>query len=961
MKTRIDVSRIYVLLSFLISFFIYQVNYAGMASGKLVGRVTNAATKEPLIGATVQIVGREQGAVTDLEGDYLILNLSPGRYSVKVSVVGFKSMIKTEIDISINHTTTVNFQLEETVVQFDQSIVVTAERPLVEKDLTSTRHFVSASEISARPTTQLTHILASLPGIDVNSAGELTVRRGSLDQVAFMIDGIRARNPLDSQPYTNINLSAIQELEIITGGFNAEYGEAQSGVFNIITKDGSDNFEGFAEFRYTPPGLKHWGTALYDYATPRFWENSNARHLQWWIDNPNMWIDPNGVHGNNPSCIWTPEQAYQDYMNTHQPLTDYTELSTYQTEFSLGGPTPLTDLFFFFSGKYRTAPPISGNSYLRRGNWSDGTLKLTYKFTPTIKLLASGFYSTSETSYGMESFTFENGFENKYAYYDYPGFPKNRVDGQTIKFTHVLDQFTFYEVQFSRVFRYRSQSTFPNDETGWETGAPIYNRLRAVDANGYPIPGGYSNIIGRHTTGYYYRGEDRNTDLSLSGDLVSQIQKTWQIKTGFGFTYYLLDRFQEAKAYNVIEDEVYKPYEGDIYVQNKLEFEGLIMNLGLRLDFYNANDYVYKNIYDPFDLINSKLEKRAPKPITEPTKLHGQLSPRIGISHPISEQTVLHFSYGHFFQRAPFGDYGEGTGNNASGQRVTGILNTYLMQNSDGTETPYNLGNRLLKPQKTVQYEIGVEHNLGGMVTTVTAFYKDYSNTIRTVRVFMDDGTSYLTTGNSNYQDAKGIEVAIRKPLSGFWGGYLNFSWSTGISGRSGDPDVIASPASGIQNRLTGYTGDDIIYDPSRLKLGLTFLIPKDFSLLFGIFANMQIAMDYSVYYPHEQIISDNFGEGGKSYLRFPYKNALVRIRKEFSLGGFNLAGFIEIQNAFNDKHLNLQVVNSTTATLQQKVDYINSGFSVYPEYTPTGGAFPDVMKNYNLPRSIVFGFAVGF
>jgi len=945
--------------SLLITLVVANLCFA--AGGKLVGKVTDKITGEQLVGVTVSVEVIKQGALTDVEGDYIILNISPGTYRVQASMVGYKTTIKTDVKISQDHTTTVDFQLEETVVQINESVIITAERPLVEKDLTSTRHFVSANEISARPTAQLTNILSTLPGIDADANGQLTVRRGTLDQVAFMIDGIRARNPLDFQPYTNLNISSIQELEIITGGFSAEYGEAQSGVFNIVTKDGGTNYEGYGEFRFTPPGLKHWGTALYDYSTTKFWENSHARQLQWWIDNSNQWVDPNGLFGNDPNCSWTPEQAYQDYLNTHRPITDYTDKPGYQTEISFGGPSGIPDMNFFFSGKYKSAPPVSGNSFLDRGEWFDGTLKLTYRINEELKLMGSGFYSSAETDNGMEWLAFENGFDNKYAIYDYTGYPTNRVDGQTLKLTHVLNPSTFYEIQFSRVFRYRSQGTFPDDQDGWDSGSPIYDNLRATFDDGSPVPGGYNNIIGLHTTGYYYRGTDKNTDLSLSGDLISQVLKQWQLKTGFDFTYYILDRFQEGKAYFIQEKHVYKPYEGNVYITNKLEFEGLIMNLGFRFDFYNPNDYVYLNPFDPFDEIGAALENRLPNPNKEKTKVSGQLSPRIGISHPISENTVLHFSYGHFFQRAPFGDYGEGTGTQAEGQTVSGILNTYIVQTDDGKLIPYNLGNRHLKPQKNVQYELGIEHNLGGIVTTVTAFYKDYTNLIRTVQVFMDDGTSYLTTGNSNYADAKGIEIALRRPLMGLWGGYLNFTWSTGITGRSGDADVIASPSSGIESRVTDYTGDAINYDPSRLKFGFVFAVPSDFTLLYSLFANTQISLDYQVYFPHKQIASDNIVQGGKAFIRSAYKNADLRIRKEISIAGINLAAFVEVHNLFNDTHTNMEIINTSTASTEEVVAFINSRYAVFPEYTPTGGTFPDVLRYRNLPRSIIFGFAVGF
>ncbi|HEX2963731.1 MAG TPA: TonB-dependent receptor [Ignavibacteriales bacterium] len=942
-------------MAVILPLFFSNGSYA-QTGGKIAGKVVDAGTHEPLPGVTIRVEGQKQGAVTDVEGDYFILNVSPGTVSLRATMVGYQGMVKTNVEVSANHTTNVNFNLEATVVSVGQDVVVTAERPLVEKDQTSTRHYVEATDIAARPTTQLTEILTTLPGIDMNN-GQVVVRRGSLDQVSFLIDGIRARNPLDFQPYTNINITSIQELEIITGGFNAEYGEAQSGVFNIITKEGGNTYSGTSEFRWTPPGLHHWGTAFYDYSTTRYWENTHARHLQWWIDHPDQWVDPTGVPGNDPRSQWTPEQAYQDYMQTHQPLTDYTNESTYQEELSFGGPVPfIKDMFFFASGKYRTAPPITGNSIRSMGKWFDGTAKLTYRVSDAVKLMFSGFYGQQNTNQGMEYMDIDwvggYGLKDKYAYYDFPGYPENRTDGQTLQYTHVLGVSTFYHIQLNRVHRYRSQGTFPNDPNGWDLGVPVFDRLRAVDQYGNPVPEGFSNLIGLHTTGYYYRGHDNNTDMSLSGDLTSQLNKAWQIKTGGDLTYYTLQRFQETKAWSAIEDHTYHPYEGNLYVQNKLEFGGLIMNIGLRFDFYNANDKVYLNPFDPFDLITSAKEGRAPNPQTEPTKTYGQLSPRIGISHPISEKTVLHFSYGHFFQRASFGNYGEGTD-------VTGILNTYIIDSKTGIPAPYNLGNRDLKPRKTVAYELGIEHNFGGLVADATAFYKDITKTIRTITVYTLDGGRYLTSGNGDYGDAKGVEISITKPLTGYWGGYLNYSWSTGINGYSGDPTTIAPPGSKTQVSQNKFVGDQIVYDPSRLKFGFTVATPADLSLLAGIFSNIQFSLDYQVYYPNSNIPDDVFPEAGQQYMRSANRNADIRIRKELDFKILRPAIFLELRNAFNDKWVNLNAVKG--ASPEDRSRFINSGLTVFPEKSLNGAPFPDVIAYRNLPRQIVFGLAVSF
>ncbi len=931
-------------------------NSFAASGGKITGKVTEAGTGDPMPGVNVQLVGQSMGAATDINGEYFILNIPPGTYEIKASIIGYKTLIKTGVEVSTDHTTDINFEMEETVLELNESVVVTAERPLVEKDLTSSRHFVTAEEIAVRPTTQFTEILSTLPGIDRDAAGELTVRRGSLDQVAFLIDGMRASNPLNYQPYTNINLSSIQELEIITGGFNAEYGQAQSGVFNITTKEGSQHFSGYAEMRYIPAHLPHWGTGFYDYSSPRYWENSHARHQQWWIDNPDQWVDLNGIPGNDPASQFTPEQAYAHYMKTHQPLNDYTNEGGYQTEVSLGGPTPLSDLFFFVTGKYRNIPPVTGNSYRNRGTWLDGTAKLTYSLTPQMKFMASGFYGETNTNAGMEymnsDFISSYGLGSKYAFYDFAGYPENSNNGQTLQFTHVLGQSTFYVLQLSRVFDYTSQSTFPGDAAGWDAGVPEHDILRAKDSLGNDIPEGNSDLIGLHTSGYYYRGHDKNTDYTFSGDLTSQLSSKTQIKTGAEFNYYNLNRFQEAKANRAIENSIYHPYEGNIYAQTKLEFEGLIVNAGLRYDFYNPNDKRYLDPFDPLGIIAAQQNDTIPNPQTEPTSTFSQLSPRLGISHPISENTVLHFSYGHFFQRANFGDYGEGS-------YVSGILNTYITDPQSGSPTVFNLGNRDLKPRKTVEYELGIEHNLSGIVFNVTAYYKDITQTVRTITVYMRNRTAYKTSGNGDYGDSKGVEISIRKPLTGYWGGYLNYTFTSGINGRSGDPTTIIPPGSDIPIGQAIFIGDQIVYDEPKLKFGLTFITPPDFDYLGGIFKDMQFSIDYQIYYPNKNIASDVFSEAGAQYERNADKNAKIKIRKEIDLGIIRPAFFVEIDNAFNDTWTNLDIVKS--ASPEDRAAFINSGFSVYPSTQLDGAPFPDMLMYRNLPRQITFGVSFSY
>jgi len=913
--------------------------------GKIAGRITDGRTKEPLLGANVIVTGTNLGAVTDLSGDYYIANIATGTYTLKVTMVGFKSVTIKEVQVRINRTTEVNFTLEQSVLE-GEDIVIIAERPLIEKDNTSSNMILASQEIISRPTTEFMDVLTTLPSINLEN-GELKFRGGTLDQVAFMIDGTRAQNPMNHSPYTNINLSSIAEVEVITGSFNAEYGEAMSGVVNVVTKEGSDRYSLFIDGRYTPPGKKHWGDALYDLNSDLYWENSHARHPEWWIENTDQWVDPSGTYGYDPGCLWTPEQAFQDYLRTHRPLTDYTKRAGYQTEISVGGPIPLVkNLSFYATGKIRSQAPLMGNAYRDEGRFFDGTLKLSYQLAPSMKLVLSGFGGKEESCWGMEWvdswYTQRYGLNSRYAYYDFAGLPNNSTDGQTLTFHHVLSPKTMYEIKLNRVHAKRKTWTFPEDSVGWESTEAIYDFLRATDENGYSIQGGYMNAIGYHTLGYYYRYDDDNTEYNLTGFLGSTINKYWYLKTGVDLSYYNLDHFHQAKAPTRRDDRTYNPYQGALYFQNKLEFGGLIMNAGLRFDFYNPNDYVYTDIFDP---LNAEAKK---------TKIFTQLSPRLGISHPIDERTVLHFSYGHFFQRSSFGDYGEG---NVSGDQQ-GSLTTFII---DGSNFPWVLGNREVRPLKTIAYEVGLERNFADQfVVDVTGYYKDIRNTIRTTTIESPFGV-YTTNGNGNYADVRGVELSLRKlPLVGRFGavwGYANFTHQIGIYGSSGDPDVIRGDGS-VRYPASG---DVIAHNNPRVKAGFSYQTPDGSSLIGKILQNLTMSVNFEAIFPNEKIRSDYFLYDGVRYMRPADKHASLRVKKEIAMPGIGLRinPYVEVHNLFNEKWLNLATFEN--ASYDDQARFASSGFSYIPAFDMTGAPILAAAQYRNLPRSIMFGATFEF
>jgi hypothetical protein len=919
---------------------------AAASRGKVFGRVTDARTKEPLIGVNVVIVGTTMGGSTDLQGEYFIANVPVGTYDLKASMIGYRDVVVTGARVYDDRTTEVHFEMTETVIEFGETVVVSAQRPLVEKDNTASRIVVEAREISTRPATEFSDVFSTLPGVTMDG-GVMRVRGGTLDGVAFLVDGTRARNPLDQSAYINFNLSAIKELEVITGSFNAEYGEAQSGVVKITTKDGGPKFHFFIDGRYTPPGVRHWGVGLYDRNTSLYWENTNARHLQWWIDNPDQWVDPNGYYGNDARSIWTPEEAYSDYLATHGRLTNYASIPSYQIESSFSGPVPFfSRLNFFLSGKYRTQAPLFGNAYRDRGEFINGTGKFTYTFSPAMKLNLSLFYGQEKTSWGIGDwpdyeYARNFGYQSRYAFYDYPGLPDSRTDMQSLKFSHVLDAFSMYEVEVARAQAYRKTDVFPDDPNGWEaSGVTRTDNLRAVDANGNPIPGAYANPIGFNTLGYYFRNDDINTEWRAGGRYSNQFNKNWKFETGTEFSYYHLRHYNESKR-PAIDAATLNPYQGAVWVQSKLEFGGFIMNPGLRFDFYNPNDTVYTDPFDPFN---------SPR---EPTKTFSQLSPRLGIAHPIDERTVLHFSYGYFFQRGKFGDYGEGY----SESEALGNLTRSIDPN---TGLPIILGNRQTRPSKTVQFEVGVERNFAEVfVLGVTGYYKDISNTVRAVQVSdPTKGITYRTNGNADYADERGVEISLRKQPSHYIHGYVNFSTQFGITGRSGDP-VVVYP----DRKVYGPSGDAIQHRNPRMNGAIVFHAPPQSGLLWGLADDLLVSLEYLAVFPNEKILGDKFQYSDSTYsaskLRPVDQRWNMRLSKGFSFfdSAVRMTAFIQVTNLLNHKWINFGAIDQASG--QDQKAFIQSDFEDIPTHTASGVPILDTAKYRNLPRSILFGMTL--
>ncbi len=218
-------------------FSIITMVFAG-TSGKVAGLVLDNDTGEPLIGVNVMLAGTTQGAATDLEGYFTILNVPPGIYEVAASSIGYKTFRIQDIRISVDHTTNIDINMESSVIEGEEVIVI-AQKELIQKGLTSSESSISSDELEAMPVESFAGLLATQAGVTQGSDGKLHVRGGRSSEVTYMVDGL----PVSSDLGLSLSTNVISELTLISGTFNAEYGKAMSGIVNIATKEGAKKFK----------------------------------------------------------------------------------------------------------------------------------------------------------------------------------------------------------------------------------------------------------------------------------------------------------------------------------------------------------------------------------------------------------------------------------------------------------------------------------------------------------------------------------------------------------------------------------------------------------------------------------------------------------------------------------------------------------------------------------------------
>lgn len=759
-------------------------------TGSIAGLVTDKDTGEPVPGANIFTEGASFGAASDEDGHFFIINIPPGLYTVNIEVIGYRKFQVMDLRVSVNRTAYIKAELIQDILE-GETIVVQASKITEKKDQTSSIRNVSSDQIEILPVENLESVVNLQAGV-MNGH----FRGGRLNEVAYLVDGMQVVEAFGGGASTvRLETEVVKDLEIITGTFNAEYGRAMSGVVNAVTKDGGMDFSGSFSARFGNYYTSHddifigLDSAKYsrqlqkDYRfqlSGPVWKNNISFFVNMrFQDNPGYL---NGIYRFNVDDYSDfsqddPTTWYSDHTGNNEYVTiDYNDIRSFMGKLS-STPTSNTRLSFLFTRNMET--------------WRDYDHE--FKYNP-------------------------NGLATNHS----------DADMYTVQFNHMVSNALFYDLKFSYVNNdYGSYVTEdPQDST-------VYVHESYLNNNG---PGFYTG--GQQKDHLTQNMKDYNVKVDVSwkmdnqhllkaGALLTQhdLHNQWySIQNDYrrreeneNFAYYDYERQKIVFPYyapvvygdSSIFTDIYqvKPFEFSVYIQDKMEFDQMVVNLGIRYDYFKPNTPYPSQRRNPANQLRfpDDPEKMSTYIDTDPQY---QISPRLGLSYELGGAAVLHFSYGHFFQMPPMYALYQN--------------NSLRVAPNDYTTT---MGNSQLKAQKTIQYEVGLWQELMvGMGLEVVVYYRDIYDLLSTKIVSTFNQIQYGLYTNKDYGNVKGLEIKFDYNRGGF-SSYLNYTlqYTRGNSdnptqtfnraGDSRDPIPTLIPMSWDQrhafNVTVGYNTED--------------------------------------------------------------------------------------------------------------------------------------------------------
>jgi outer membrane receptor protein involved in Fe transport len=868
------------------------LSYGG-TTGKIAGKITDAQTGEAVIGANVILVGTTLGASSNIDGDYFILNIPPGTYTLRASSVAYASVTVGGVQVTVDQTTRIPFSLQAQSVELGD-IVVTATRPIVQRDLTSTVSSVTSDQIQALPLEDVAAVVNLQAGVV-----EGHFRGGRTNEVKYLIDGVSVNDVFSGDYTMQAEVNSIAEVQVLSGTFNAEYGEALSGVVNQVTKIAGESLTG---------EISSYGGGYMANRTELF-----------------------AFHAPDKALGFLPDR--------------YSKV--YNVQANLSGPLGGPDAFarFFISGRYLHD---DGYIYGKRmfnpsdsSNFSANDPRDWYVGATGDNAYVSMNFSKRLTLQGKLQFKVGsakgivfNALYQANDYRDYDHAFRLNPDGDYLRFqksyllsgsyTHVFSGASFLDAIASGFVSDYKQYVYENPLD------PRYvkpERMQDVGANSF-LTGGTQNWHFLHKT----------TTLTGRLDFTSQVTPVHQIKTGAETQLHTL-RYEDFQV-RVDASTGYVPHlpqPGSFdFNTDKIELEYLVVNIGVRFDYFQPDGMV---LVDPDSIAALDiLQPPYSGPLFAKASAKSQFSPRVGISYPITDRGAVHLSYGHFFQVPAFeflyknpsfripliGNYPEFIGN--------------------------TIGNADLEPQRTTIYEVGLQQELSPTIgVTLTGYYKDIRNLLGLELYIKSDIKKFGEYVNRDYGAVRGITLSFEKRMSDGFAANIDYTYQI-AKGDASDPNddfnkAQANPPIESNKVLVPLNWD------RRHSLNATITVGTYNDFIASMIARLGSGLPYTPSLQNQRTGLEN------SDNRPAFYNVDLYITKYVALAGVDLSVFLKVYNVFDTAN-EVDVFGDTGRagyTLElTRAQAAPRGVNTLEEYFTR----PDF---YSAPRQVILGASVSF
>lgn len=896
MFTKKRLTKKIILINFIFLISVIPI-FAG-TTGKISGKIFDKNTGEPLLGANVLIVGTLMGAAADTDGNYFIINIPPGNYELKASSIGYSSMTVKNIRVSVDQTTSIDFQLSEESIEINE-VVVSAAKPIVQNDLTSTEAKVSGDQISMLPLQDVSAVVNLQAGVVDGH-----FRGGRSNEVKYLIDGVPVNDAFSGQSSLSAEINSIEEIQVLTGTFNAEYGEALSGVVNQVTKVAGENYEG----------------------------QISAYSGDYVSSHKNIFTNIENV---------SPTNVYDIQANFSGPIPGLENL----LKFFISGRFNYDDGYIY--GKRVFNPSDSSNfSANSASDWYVGATG-DGEFVPMNYNEKLSLQGKLAVNVGDGKGIVFSGMYQDQKYRDYDHAYKLNPDGDYTKYqksllgiasyTLVISNSAFIDIVGSAIRSEYNQYVFEN---------PVDSRY--VDPQFKQVVSGNA-FLTAGTENWHFN--HRTTSLTGKADFVWQIDNTNQIKTGLEFQQHALDYedFQividastnfkpalpQTGAFNF---NTYRsnPYQFAYFIQDKIELDYLIVNAGLRFDYFEPDGSFLKNP-NRINLLD-ELQPPFPDSLLQKATAKYQVSPRVGLSYPITDKGAIHISYGHFFQIPPF-------------ENLYRNPNFRIPLTGDFPENIGNtIGNANLKPQQTIMYEIGLQQEITtGLGVTITGYYKDIRNLLSTEIFIKNEFRKFSRLINKDYGSVKGMTLSFEKRFAEGFGATIDYTYQV-AKGNASDPNdafnkVQSNPPISINKQLVPLNWDRT----HSLNFTLTAGIPEDY--IASLIGRLGSGLPYTPSLQNQRTGLEN------SDSRPTYYNVDFYVTKYIELGSNKISVFAKIFNLFDTEN-ELEVFGDTGRagyTLElTRNQQAPRGVNTVQEYFTR----PDF---YSAPRQIIIGASITF